>query len=71
MDELQVRVEIMQPSQNLLHDPSKEIKSLRYKSIILGKNGETIKKIRKTSQKEIQSIFNSKCTTEYDLIPLF
>ena len=37
-----------------------EIKNLRYKSIIIGKKGETIKKIREWSQKEIESIFNSK-----------
>ena len=37
-----------------------EINNIRYKPIILGKKGETIKKIRLTSQKEIESIFNSK-----------
>jgi len=37
-----------------------EINNLRYKSIILGKNGNTIKRIRESSQKEIESIFNSK-----------
>jgi len=37
-----------------------EISNLRYKPIILGKKGETIKKIRETSQKEIESILNSK-----------
>ena len=37
-----------------------EINNLRYKSIILGKKGNTIKRIRESSQKEIESIFNSK-----------
>ena len=37
-----------------------EINNLRYKPIILGKNGKTIKRIRESSQKEIESIFNSK-----------
>ena len=32
----------------------------RYKPIILGKNGETIKKIRKCSQNEISNIMGSK-----------
>ena len=37
-----------------------EINNLRYKSIILGKKGKTIKRIRESSQKEIENIFNSK-----------
>ena len=37
-----------------------QINNLRYKSIILGKKGEKIKKIRESSQKEIEKIFNSK-----------
>jgi len=37
-----------------------EINNLRYKSIILGKNGENIKRIRESSQKNIENIFNSK-----------
>ena len=37
-----------------------EIYNRRYKAIILGKNGQTIKKIRENSQKEISQIFNSK-----------
>ena len=37
-----------------------EINNLRYKSIIIGKKGETIKKIREWSQKEIENIFDSK-----------
>ena len=37
-----------------------ELKNLRYKPIILGKNGDTIKKIRKCSQNEIASIMKSK-----------
>ena len=37
-----------------------EINNLRYKSIILGKKGENIKRIRELSQKEIEKIFNSK-----------
>ena len=37
-----------------------EINNLRYKSIILGKKGETIKRIRESSQKEIENIYNSK-----------
>lgn len=37
-----------------------EISNIRYKSIILGKNGDTIKKIRKYSQKDIENIFHSK-----------
>lgn len=37
-----------------------KIKNLRYKSILLGKNGQTIKKIRVKSQNEISKIFNSK-----------
>ena len=36
------------------------IENLRYKSIIIGKNGNTIKRIRQNSQKEIQKILNSK-----------
>ena len=36
------------------------ISNLRYKSIILGKNGATIKKIREKSQKEIQKILDCK-----------
>ena len=35
-----------------------EITNYRYKSIILGKQGTTIKKIRENSQKEIEKIFN-------------
>ena len=35
-----------------------EITNYRYKSIILGKQGITIKKIRENSQKEIEKIFN-------------
>ena len=34
--------------------------NIRYKSIILGKNGETIKKIRESSQNEISNIMKSK-----------
>ena len=37
-----------------------EINNPRYKSIILGKEGKTIKRIREYSQKEIENIFNSK-----------
>ena len=37
-----------------------ELKNLRYKPIILGKNGDTIKKIRKYSQNEIANIMQSK-----------
>ena len=37
-----------------------KIKNPRYKSILLGKNGQTIKKIRVKSQNEISKIFNSK-----------
>ena len=37
-----------------------EINNLRYKSIILGKKGNTIKRIRESSQKEIENVFNSK-----------
>ena len=37
-----------------------EINNLRYKSIIIGKKGETIKKIRESSQREIENIFDSK-----------
>ena len=37
-----------------------ELKNLRYKPIILGKNGDTIKKIRKCSQNDIASIMKSK-----------
>ena len=37
-----------------------EINNLRYKSIILGKKGQTIKRIRESSQKEIEEIFHSK-----------
>ena len=37
-----------------------EIKNSRYKSIILGKNGENIKRIRESSQKSIENILNSK-----------
>ena len=37
-----------------------ELKNLRYKSIILGKNGDTIKKIRKSSQNDIADIMKSK-----------
>ena len=40
--------------------PSIKIYNRRYKAIILGKNGQTIKKIRENSQKEISQIFNSK-----------
>ena len=36
------------------------ITNKRYKSIILGKNGSTIKRIRERSQKEIQKILNCK-----------
>ena len=36
------------------------ISNKRYKSIILGKNGSTIKRIRERSQKEIQKILNCK-----------
>ena len=34
--------------------------NMRYKSIILGKNGETIKRIRESSQNEISNIMKSK-----------
>ena len=37
-----------------------EINNLRYKPIILGKKGITIKRIRESSQKEIENVFNSK-----------
>ena len=37
-----------------------ELKNIRHKPIILGKNGVTIKKIREQSQKDIQEIFNIK-----------
>ena len=37
-----------------------ELKNIRYKSIILGKKGDTIKKIRESSQKEISKVFNCK-----------
>ena len=37
-----------------------ELKNFRYKAIILGKNGDTIKRIRKSSQNEIASIMKSK-----------
>ena len=37
-----------------------EINNLRYKPIILGKKGNTIKRIRESSQKEIENVFNSK-----------
>ena len=37
-----------------------ELKNLRYKPIILGKNGYTIKKIRENSQKEISKIMKLK-----------
>ena len=37
-----------------------DLKNLRYKSIILGKNGNTIKKIRESSQKEIAHIMKVK-----------
>ena len=37
-----------------------DLKNLRYKPIILGKNGNTIKKIRESSQTEIASIMKSK-----------
>ena len=37
-----------------------EEKNLRYKPIIIGKNGETIKKIRESSQNEISNILQSK-----------
>ena len=36
-----------------------EINNLRYKSIIIGKKGKTIKRIRESSQKAIGNIFNS------------
>ena len=37
-----------------------ELTNVRYKPIILGKNGMTIKKIRERSQKDIQNILNCK-----------
>ena len=37
-----------------------EVKNLRYKPIVIGKNGETIKKIRESSQNEISNILQSK-----------
>ena len=37
-----------------------EITNLRYKSIILGKNGQTIKRIRESSQIEISDILKVK-----------
>ena len=37
-----------------------DLKNKRYKPIILGKNGETIKKIRESSQNEISNIMKSK-----------
>lgn len=37
-----------------------EIKNIRYKSILLGKKGHVIKKIRETSQREISEIFKKK-----------
>ena len=36
------------------------IENLRYKSIIIGKNGNTIKRIRQDSQRDIQKILDSK-----------
>ena len=44
---------------NLKIKQSIEISNLRYKSIILGNKGATIKRIREASQEEIKSIFNS------------
>ena len=37
-----------------------QISNTRHKSIILGKNGSTIKRIREKSQKDIKKIFNTK-----------
>ena len=37
-----------------------EVKNLRYKPIVIGKNGKTIKKIRESSQNEISNILQSK-----------
>ena len=37
-----------------------KIDNIRYKSILIGKNGNTIKKIREKSQKDIQKILNYK-----------
>ena len=45
---------------NIKIKQSIEIYNARYKSIILGKRGQKIKKIRESSQKEIEKIFNSK-----------
>ena len=45
-----------------------EINNLRYKPIILGKNGKTIKRIRESSQKEIESIFNSKIHLNLEVV---
>ena len=36
-----------------------ELDNKRYKPIILGKNGNTIKRIRECSQKDIKSIINN------------
>ena len=47
-----------------------EINNLRYKPIIIGKKGETIKKIRESSQKEIESIFNIRVHLYLDVVYL-
>ena len=45
---------------NIKIKQSIEINNIRYKSIILGKEGRTIKMIRKSSQEEIEDILNKK-----------
>ena len=47
-----------------------ELKNMRYKPIILGKKGETIKKIRESSQNEISNIMKSKIHLYLQVIKL-
>ena len=47
-----------------------QIKNKRYKKIILGKNGEMIKKIRETSEKEISNILKSKIYLHLEIVCL-
>ena len=47
-------------NKNLEIKQSIEIRNIRYKPIILGKNGNTIKKIKIFSQNEISRIMKSK-----------
>ena len=44
------------------------INNQRYKKIILGKNGKTIKRIREDSQREIENILNSKIHLYIDVV---